>query len=63
LCLREVSAGDGQAAEEGLRKRVARVREEGHPPGVSDGDISHVNRLHSHLTANLKRRISDGIRI
>jgi hypothetical protein len=38
LCLRKASAGDGQAAEEKLRKRVFRVREEGHPPEVSDGE-------------------------
>jgi hypothetical protein len=31
-------AGNGQAAEERLRKRVDRFRIEDHPPGVSDGE-------------------------
>jgi hypothetical protein len=39
LCVRKVDVGDGQAAEERLRKWVFRVRIEDHLPGVSDGNV------------------------
>jgi hypothetical protein len=38
LCLCKADSGDGQAAEERLRKRVFRARNEGHPPRVNDGE-------------------------